>query len=502
MHKTLSFSKVHEWVTVMRHYLRGLSPNCSLLIFADYPRQRSMILNPITFYFLDPTDLHKSIKEYDEEYYQSIVKVEKQGAKIEENVTHLIEEAMKIERGEPLSTVDLYSLLECPKRYNATNDELLAHYKQMILRFHPDKCHHLGIKDEMFKAITLAHELLSDVKTRRSYDSMDPFYAIHTPLPEEYMNGEQVDEEKFNKVFSKYFNQLAHFSDKKKMPAFSDIKEEKVGIFYSSWLKYTSWRTFDLDSIIELRNTSGGRDERRHRQKELQKEWEKNRKIAAVEISETIQKSMQLDPRCQKLKEKELAEKERKKNEIRDRKIAMAKARNGGKLPQAPVKKVVIKQVVKPASKPEKLPDWTKEESAALIQAIKKIPGGATNRFDKIAQEIKKQCKTLHLRTKADVIEKMKLIKNGDNEGIKDLQTKVDKSGDVTEATIDYDRKAEMTAEWTKEQQKQLEAAMKKYSDKSDKDRWEKIAEMVDGQDKKSVVKRVVELKSKLNQKK
>ena len=460
-----------------------------------------MILNPITFYYLDPTDMHKSLKDFDNEYYESIVKIEKVETKVEESVQHLIDEALKIEHGEPLSTIDLYALLECPKRHAATNEELLLHYKQMILRFHPDKCHHLGIKDELFKAIQLSYDLLTVAKTRKSYDSFDPYMIAKVPSPEEYMDGDVVDENKFYKAFEVYFNQLTHFSVNKKMPKFADIKEDKVGQFYNVWLKYTSWRTFDLDSIMELRSTSGGRDERRHRQKELQKAWETARKDAAVETSEAIQLAMQLDPRCQRLKEKELAEKERKKEELRQRKIEMAAKRNGGKLPEQPAKKIVIKQVVRPKSA-SKQPDWTKEESAALIKATNKIPGGATDRFDKIAQEIKKQCKTSYLRSKSDVVEKMKSLKSGEStESIKDLQTKVEKSGDVTEATIDYDRKS-TKVEWTNEQQKQLEAAMKKFTDKNDSDRWDKIAALVEGKTKKECVTRVVELKQKVTQKK
>ena len=452
-----------------------------------------MLLNPITFYFLDPSDLHKSIKEFDEAIFRDIVKIEKKNQKGEESVAHLVNEALKIEQGEPLSTVDLYSLLECPKRHAATNEELTAHYKLMILRFHPDKCHHLGIKDELFKAIQLAYDLLTDPKTRKSYDSMDPYTQPKVPHPDQYTNPStnELIEDAFYDVFDQYFNQLSHFAmNSKKMPSFKATSSDKIAQFYTIWLKYTSWRTFDLDSIMELRSTSGGREERRHRQKELQKEWETQRRTHAVETSEMIQLAMRLDPRCQQLKAKEQAEKASKKEALKQRKIEMAAKRNGGKLPVQPTKKIIIKQVVKPTSSSAGVP-WSKEESAALIQAIKKIPGGAKERFEQIAKEIKKQTKTSFIRSKAEVIEQMELIQSGDAGNIKALQTKVEKSGDVTEATIDYDRKVVAgDVVWTKEEQKQLEAAMKQYSDKTDGQRWDKIADMVEGKTKKECVAR------------
>ena len=377
-----------------------------------------MLLNPITFYYLDPTDLHKTIKDYDEEYFNSIVTVEEETTKADESVQHLIEEAMKIESGEPLSTIDLYALLECEKRGATNAEELLKNYKQMILKFHPDKCHHLGIKDELFKGIQLAYDLLTDPKTRKSYDSMDATYMPHVPAVESFMEGDAVVEDKFYKAYEQYFDQLSHFSVKK-MPKFSEIVPEKVGQFYSVWLKYTSWRTFDLDSIMELRSTSGGRDERRHRQKELQKDWERMRKQFAVDTSEAIQLAMKLDPRYLQLVQNEKDEKEKKKEAAKQRKIEMAAKRNGGRLPAAPVKKVVKVSRPNSANKGKKAPvEWTKEESAALIEGIKKFPGGATDRFDKIAQYTKKQCKTDYTRTKEDVIAKMKSIKSGNDSGM------------------------------------------------------------------------------------
>eukprot|EP00834_Sanchytrium_tribonematis_P007567 NODE_705_length_4578_cov_0.471087.p1 type:complete len:455 gc:universal NODE_705_length_4578_cov_0.471087:3258-1894(-) len=433
-----------------------------------------MILNPITFYYLDPTDLHKTIKEFDDEYYQEITKYETKIDKFDNEAKYLIEQAMKIEHGEPLSTVDLYALIDCPDRSKTNKDEMLVKYKSMILKYHPDKCGHLGVKDEMFKGIQLAYDILTDPKARKSYDSMDLKNPIHLPIPQEYMDGDVLNESKFYKVFEQYFNDLSHYGEKK-MPLFSEIKDEKVNLFYNQWLKYKSWRTFDLDSLMELKSTSGGRDERRHRQKELAKAWELKRREFAVETSNMIQLAMKLDPRCVKLQESEMAEKQRKKDELKQKKLELIMKRNGGKLPNTPNSNKSTPKTSRPTSAPSTDEPWTSAELAALLDGTKKIPGGTRERFERIADHVQKQCKTDHLRTKAQVIEQMKAIKNGNLQSLKEMQTKVEKSGDQSEATVNYDR--QMT--WTTEQQKSLENAMKKYADKSDVKRWEKISKEI-----------------------
>ena len=396
-----------------------------------------MKLSPISYVYLDPTALEASSKAFDDAYYASITAIEETKAASDTNAQALVTEALKIERGAPLSTVDLYLLMQCPSRSKTTKNELQEAYKQLILKYHPDKCNHLGIKDELFKGIQLAYDLLGDPKTRKSYDSMDPKQSIVPPCEHDVMTDGQVDESKFNKVMDGYFEMLGQFSERK-MPKFADIKEDKVTQFYDTWLKYRSWRVFDLDSIMELRSTSGGRDERRHRQKELQKEWEKMRKEFAIETSEAIQLAMSLDPRCVRAKQKDLEAKAAKKEEAKQRKIAMAMKRNGGKLPPQPKKSV-------PATKAVTVPDaWTKEEMAALIDAIKKYPGGSRERFEKIGDYIKKTVKTDYIRPKAQITKQIDALKTGDANQVKDLQTKVEKNAVNSEATIDYDRQHKM----------------------------------------------------------
>lgn len=396
-----------------------------------------MKLNPISFYYLDPAQLETSMKSFDDAYFQEITQIANKKEATTNNAQALVTEALKIERGAPLSTVDLYLLMDCPKRSATTKTELQEAYRQLILKYHPDKCHHLGIKDELFKGIQLAFDLLTDPKTRKSYDSMDPKNPIVPPAEVDFLVDGEFSEAKFNECMASYFDALSHFSERK-MPRFDEIKEDKVQQFYATWLKYKSWRVFDLDSIMELRSTSGGRDERRHRQKELQKEWEKKRKGFAIETSETIQMAMGVDPRCVRAKEAELAAKEAKKEAAKQRKIEMAMKRNGGKLPPQPKKTV---KPVKAVTVPE---EWSTAEMGALIEAIKKYPGGTRERFSKIGEHIQKTAKTGYTRPQKQITKKIDALKQGDIEQIKALQTKMEKNQVTSEATIDYERQQQM----------------------------------------------------------
>eukprot|EP00658_Telonema_sp_P-2_P068301 TRINITY_DN5723_c0_g1_i21.p1 TRINITY_DN5723_c0_g1~~TRINITY_DN5723_c0_g1_i21.p1 ORF type:complete len:474 (-),score=99.42 TRINITY_DN5723_c0_g1_i21:323-1744(-) len=191
--------------------------------------------------------------------------------------------------------------------------------------------------------------------------------------------------------------------------------------------------------------------------------------------------------------------------------------------------------------------EWTSEEQRLLVKGVKKFPAGMANRWGRIAEfiggrhseaEVIKVCKSgLNFATKeTNAFEEFLQVKNSSSSASKEKDKQEKMQADesvaawsgaklsermegaqnaaqdraVAEARQDAAQQqvakevAEQEAsgrtaidaaasEWTMEEQKALEAALKKYPS-SDKERWDKIAADV-GKTRKQVVKRCKEIR-------
>ncbi|KAL6266403.1 dnaJ homolog subfamily C member 1-like [Pogonomyrmex barbatus] len=136
---------------------------------------------------------------------------------------------------------------------------------------------------------------------------------------------------------------------------------------------------------------------------------------------------------------------------------------------------------------------WTDNDILELIKYVKKYPGGTPERWEKIANVMN--------RTVAEVTHMAKKIKE---EGLKPSESVEEVS--VEEKPKKIKTRSEntvSTSEWSQEQQRALEAALTKYPKGTSVDRWEKIANCIEGKTKEECqarYKQLVELVKKKQQ--
>eukprot|EP00158_Paraphelidium_tribonemae_P004780 Partr_v1_DN26961_c2_g1_i1_m6746 putative Transcription factor len=164
--------------------------------------------------------------------------------------------------------------------------------------------------------------------------------------------------------------------------------------------------------------------------------------------------------------------------------------------------------------KKEEVEPWSDDETKLLIKAVNMFPGGAQNRWQKIAEYLQNHSSSGRLRSADEIIAMSKIVKSSAFMAKASQLQGVEKKKEVVITdgpTIMYEKTNDSSNEnsetpvaaaaqpnkviWSSEQQSQLEAALKKYPGSyAGKDRWEKIAAMVDGRSKKEVLARVKEI--------
>jgi len=150
------------------------------------------------------------------------------------------------------------------------------------------------------------------------------------------------------------------------------------------------------------------------------------------------------------------------------------------------------------STKKKKIP-FTKEEMTALAKGAKKFPPGGANRWDQISNYINNVCRPQNPRTKEECIETFNRI----NKSAKALQNG-NKSQAPAPAKNGAAPKADSNpADWTPEQDKQLQSGLSTYPASMDKnERWSSISNGVPGKSKKECVARFKEIRNALKAKK
>eukprot|EP00064_Thunnus_orientalis_P005056 superscaffoldBa00000481_g5069 len=186
---------------------------------------------------------------------------------------------------------DHYSVLGLPHlRYKATQKQIKAAHKAIVLKHHPDKRKAAGEQivegdNDYFTCITKAIEVLSDPVKRRAFDSVDPTFDNTVPSKSE-------GKENFFEAFSPVFDRNARWSSKKHVP--------KLGTMESSFE--------DVDNFYSF-----CRDERRWIEKQNRASRAQRKKEEMNRIRTLVDTAYSCDPRIKKFKEEEKARKESEK---------------------------------------------------------------------------------------------------------------------------------------------------------------------------------------------
>jgi len=162
-----------------------------------------------------------------------------------------------------LGKTDPYSLLELDElRWRATAEDIRRSYRRLVLLHHPDKkaaaaaekpagAEEEDEKDEMFRAITDAFELLSVPKKRREFDSLDDFDDTVPTAADAAAGG-------FLETFGPVFERNSRWSERGGTPLLGDEEsaDEEVAKFYNFWFDFRSWRDFADADEYDLEDAS------------------------------------------------------------------------------------------------------------------------------------------------------------------------------------------------------------------------------------------------------
>eukprot|EP00898_Chlorokybus_atmophyticus_P003627 jgi/Chlat1/4265/Chrsp29S04369 len=210
---------------------------------------------------------------------------------------------------------DYYALLGLSHlRYLATDDQIRKAYREAALKHHPDKQAAAlaeageAAKEEaetLFKAVQTAYEVLSDPVRRRVYDSTDEF---DDDVPVDCAPGD------FFRVFVPAFHRNARWSNVQPVPELGEEASsyDDVDKFYDFWYAFKSWREFPNEEDFDLEQAES-REHKRWMERQNAKLREKAKKEEYARLRSLVETAYRLDPRIQRRKDEEKAERLRKK---------------------------------------------------------------------------------------------------------------------------------------------------------------------------------------------
>ncbi|XP_041637159.1 dnaJ homolog subfamily C member 2 [Cheilinus undulatus] len=345
---------------------------------------------------------------------------------------------------------DHYSVLGLPHlRYKATQKQIKAAHKAIVLKHHPDKRKAAGEQivegdNDYFTCITKAIEILSDPVKRRAFDSVDPTFDNSVPSKGD-------GKENFFEFFSAAFERNARWSSKKHVPTLGtmDSSFEEVDNFYSFWYNFDSWREFSyLDE--EEKEKAECRDERRWIEKQNRASRAQRKKEEMNRIRTLVDTAYSCDPRIKKFKEEEKARKESEKKAKADAKKREQEEKERARQAELEAARLAkekeeeeAKQAAQQAKKEKEIQKKAiKKERQKLRTTCKNWNYFADNEADsvKMMEEVEKLCDRLELTSLQSLNE---ILSTGSKE---DSKVAVEKQVQEVNAQLQKEREAEVQA--------------------------------------------------------
>lgn len=193
---------------------------------------------------------------------------------------------------------------------NATDKDIKDAYRKMSLKYHPDKnLDQAEFAEEKFKQVQRAHDNLTDPEKRRAFDSIVADSYDKVPSGTE-------DPALYFETYGEAFNRYARWSEKKPVPSLGADEDDitLVDAFYEFWFEFKSWRDFSFDDEHDPEEAED-REEKRWMQRENERERKRYKKEETKKIRKLVDMAMERDPRIERQRQLEIAEKKAKKLE-------------------------------------------------------------------------------------------------------------------------------------------------------------------------------------------
>ena len=423
---------------------------------------------------------------------------------------------------------------------HSTPEQVRRAFHKACLKYHPDKedPNASSIKDEkktggedpIFLKVKEAFETLSDAAKRKAYDSTVNF---DDSIP----STEFVDEATFYKQFGKCFETNLRFDQNalksngnsngggkkkkrggKKISVVKALGDESADIetvhaFYDYWINFESWRDFTLPAQkLTEHDTDMAecRYEKRWMEKEIGRQARAMKKDEMSRITKLVDRSMALDPRLKRERErveKEKEEKLRLKKEKQEREESERKEKEEREARETAEREQKEKEEKKNAKlkrdQEKKVLRKAKQSFRKLVFAEYEIESKDTtssesqtwDNLEDMNDDLELLCSKLSL-VQLTSFTKEVTDKNGNNEKMELVQSRANdlKEGAAKKSEEELAKrqalrveakkkeeeakKARATKAWSKEELSALAKAVKKYP-AGGANRWETITSFV-----------------------
>ena len=377
-----------------------------------------------------------------------------------------------------LDDTNYYQLLGLEKSGIGVDADLVKRaYHKALLLYHPDKGSAKYETDAVFLAVQKGYDILKDKTKRRAYDSTNEF---DDTIPK----GNEGDQPNFDfyATYGPVFRANARFAEKMPVPELGDANSEEKDVenFYAYWVRFESWRDFDLETQSKEVHEEMDRYEKRHMKKENAKLAAKRKREEMERIILLVERARANDPRlkifAEQLKAAKL-EKRRSRENLRQAAIDAKEAEANALLAE----KQALEDAKKGSAKAEKEKNIKRKKAKRRAEKLLKKANSESS-----ASMADLDClKTIDERESEDVQALAERLTDDADGALAELKGYA--ANGVPKKTVEVKKVVKLNTEapkklpWTDDEQKCLEKACKRFKAGS-MQRWEQIADYINTQ--------------------